>query len=66
MPAALDGQVHSALADELTAQGHPVSSWTVAQLLHYMEFSLQANAKTAEGAHNIPIVTASSIGSTTR
>lgn len=40
------------LAEELTRQGHPVSSWTVAQLLHYMEFSLQANAKTAEGAQH--------------
>jgi Rhodopirellula transposase DDE domain len=40
------------LADELTAQGHPVSSWTVGVLLHYLEFSLQANAKQREGAQS--------------
>jgi hypothetical protein len=40
------------LAEELTAQGHPVSSWTVAQLLHYMEYSLQANAKEREGSQH--------------
>jgi hypothetical protein len=40
------------LADELTALGRPVSSWTVAQLLHYMEYSLQANAKEREGAQH--------------
>jgi hypothetical protein len=40
------------LADELAAQGHPASSWTVAQLLHYLEFSLQANAKQREGAQH--------------
>jgi hypothetical protein len=40
------------LADELGAQGHAVSSWTVAQLLHYLEYSLQANAKQREGAQH--------------
>jgi Rhodopirellula transposase DDE domain len=40
------------LAEELTAAGHPVSSWTVAQLLHYMDYSLQANAKEREGAQH--------------
>lgn len=40
------------LADELTAMGHPVSSWTVAQLLHYLDYSLQANAKEREGAQH--------------
>jgi hypothetical protein len=40
------------LAEELTAEGHPVSSWTVAQLLHYLEYSLQANAKEREGAQH--------------
>lgn len=37
------------LADELTRQGHPVSHWTVARLLHEAGYSLQANAKTVEG-----------------
>jgi hypothetical protein len=40
------------LAGELTVEGHPVSSWTVAQLLHYLEYSLQANAKEREGAQH--------------
>lgn len=40
------------LAGELSAHGHPVSSWTVAQLLHYMDYSLQANAKEREGAQH--------------
>ena len=40
------------LADELSVEGHPVSSWTVAQLLHYMEYSLQGNAKQREGAQH--------------
>ena len=40
------------LADELTDGGHRVSSWTVAQALHYMDYSLQANAKTREGAQH--------------
>ena len=38
-----------ALAGELTRQGHPVSSDTVADLLHEQGFSLQANAKMIEG-----------------
>jgi hypothetical protein len=37
------------LAATLTDQGHPVSSWTVAQLLHTLGYSLQANTKTREG-----------------
>jgi hypothetical protein len=37
------------LARLLTAQGHPVSSVTVAQLLHDLHYSLQGNAKTKEG-----------------
>ena len=41
-----------ALAEELTAAGRPVSSWTVAQLLHYMDYSLQGNAKEREGAQH--------------
>jgi transposase len=38
------------LADELTAQGHPVSSSTVGQLLHKAGYSLQANVKVREGS----------------
>lgn len=37
------------LADELTAAGHPVSTWTVANLLRAQGFSLQANSKQIEG-----------------
>ncbi len=37
------------LARLLTAQGHPVSYMTVAQLLHDLHYSLQGNAKTKEG-----------------
>lgn len=37
------------LAEELVAQGHPVSYRTVARLLHQMGYSLQANRKTKEG-----------------
>ena len=37
------------LALLLTAQGHPVSHMTVAQLLHNLHYSLQGNAKTKEG-----------------
>ena len=37
------------LARLLTAQGHPVSHMTVAQLLHGLRYSLQGNAKTKEG-----------------
>ncbi len=40
------------LADELCAEGHQVSAWTVAQLLHYLDYSLQANSKTNEGAQH--------------
>jgi len=38
------------LADELTAQGHPIDDRKVAQLLHAAGYSLQANRKTREGA----------------
>ena len=37
------------LAGELTAQGHPISHETVAQLLRQMDYSLQGNRKTEEG-----------------
>ena len=40
------------LADELTRQGHPVSAPTVGRLLKQAGFSLQANAKTLEGAQH--------------
>jgi hypothetical protein len=40
------------LADELTRQGHPVSAPTVGRLLKAAGFSLQANAKTLEGAQH--------------
>lgn len=37
------------LADELTAQGHPVAPKTVARLLTDQDYSLRANTKTVEG-----------------
>ena len=37
------------LCDELTAAGHPASTWTIANLLREQGFSLQANVKTIEG-----------------
>jgi hypothetical protein len=40
------------LATELTRQGHPVSAPTVGRLLRGAGFSLQANAKTLEGAQH--------------
>lgn len=40
------------LARALSDMGHQVSAWTVAQLLHAMDYSLQANAKTVEGAQH--------------
>jgi hypothetical protein len=40
------------LADELTAQGHPVSARTVAELLVDMGYSLQATSKQVEGAQH--------------
>ena len=40
------------LAEELTQQGHPVSAPTVGRLFRSMDFSLQANAKTLEGAQH--------------
>ena len=38
------------LAEELTAQGHPISRTRVADLLQEQGYSLQANRKTREGA----------------
>lgn len=38
------------LAQELTRDGHPVSAWTVANILREQGFSLQGNAKEVEGA----------------
>ena len=38
------------LAAALTQQGHAVSAWTVRRLLHEADYSLQAPAKTLEGA----------------
>ena len=40
------------LAEELTRQGHPVSAPTVGRLLQENGFSLQATAKTLEGAQH--------------
>jgi transposase len=40
------------LADELTAQGHPIGADTVADLLRAEGFSLQGNAKTVEGTQH--------------
>jgi Rhodopirellula transposase DDE domain len=40
------------LAEELTAQGHPVSAKTVAGLLAEMGYSLQATSKQVEGAQH--------------
>ncbi len=37
------------LAEELSASGHPVSAWTVANLLRAHGFSLQGNSKQIEG-----------------
>jgi hypothetical protein len=37
------------LADELKKMGHKTSHRMVAELLHDMDYSLQANRKTAEG-----------------
>ncbi len=40
------------LAKALVGMGHQVSSWKVAELLHLMEYSLQATAKVVEGAQH--------------
>jgi transposase len=40
------------LARALQDMGHRVSSWKVAELLHQMGYSLQATAKTVEGAQH--------------
>jgi hypothetical protein len=39
------------LAAALTEVGHPVSFWTVAQLLRRLGYSLQANRKAMDGTH---------------
>jgi hypothetical protein len=39
-----------AIARELAEQGHPISHVKVAQLLHDLDYSLQSNRKTEEGA----------------
>ena len=41
------------LAEELQREGHDVSYQTVAELLHAMDYSLQANQKTLEGSHHV-------------
>jgi hypothetical protein len=40
------------LADELQQEGHAVSYQTVAELLHALDYSLQANQKTLEGSQH--------------
>lgn len=40
------------LSGELVRQGYRVSHMTVAELLHRLDYSLQANAKTLEGGHH--------------
>ena len=40
------------LAQALSASGHPVSSWTVGELLREQQYSLQANVKTRDGAQH--------------
>src|SRR5271157_3666706 len=40
------------LAEELQHEGHAVSYQTVTELLHAMDYSLQANQKTLEGSHH--------------
>jgi hypothetical protein len=40
------------LAEELQREGHSVSYQTVADLLHDLNYSLQANQKTLEGSHH--------------
>jgi hypothetical protein len=44
-----------ALVEELQQEGHAVSYQTVAELLHSMGYSLQANQKTLEGNQRIRI-----------
>ena len=40
------------LAEALSAAGHPVSRMRVCELLHQLNYSLQANAKVREGAQH--------------
>jgi hypothetical protein len=40
------------LADALGAAGHPTSHVRVSEILHSLDYSLQANAKTTEGAQH--------------
>ena len=46
------GKSTRALSDELKRLGHPASADLVGRLLHYMGYSLQANAKVTEGAQH--------------
>ncbi|MGH7428422.1 MAG: ISAzo13 family transposase [Candidatus Methylomirabilaceae bacterium] len=46
------GKSTRVMAAELTRRGHPVTWRTVARCLHDMEYSLQANRKTLEGAQH--------------
>ena len=41
------------LAEELSRRAHPVSAWTVANLLREQGFSLQGNTKAVEGAAHV-------------
>ena len=41
------------LAEELQREGHSVSYQTVSELLHDLDYSLQANQKTLEGSHHL-------------
>lgn len=40
------------LSEELNKQGHRIGDRKVADLLHHLHYSLQANAKTREGSHH--------------
>ena len=40
------------LAEELQRQGYGIGDRKVADLLHHLGYSLQANAKTLEGGHH--------------
>ena len=49
-PPAVDLQEWRRLAEELKRQGHKTSHRMVAELLHELGYSLQANRKTLEGS----------------
>jgi predicted hydrolase (HD superfamily) len=46
----MDLQKSRAIAEELGQQQHTVSHMKVAQILHDLDYSLQSNRKTEEGA----------------